>query len=55
MGAQLAAFDLGIGTGSILLGPIVESSGYATAFRLAALLALLAWPYLLWAERRLAR
>ncbi|MCM2270925.1 MAG: MFS transporter, partial [Thermoanaerobaculia bacterium] len=53
MGAQLAAFDLGIGTGSIALGPIVERFGYAWAFRLAALLALAAWPYLLWAERRL--
>jgi MFS family permease len=55
MGALLAAFDLGIGTGSIALGPIVERFGFAAAFRLAALLALLAWPYLLWAERRLPR
>jgi len=54
MGALLAAFDSGIGTGSILLGPIVERWGYPSAFRLAALLALAAWPYLKWAERRLA-
>lgn len=55
MGAQLAAFDLGIGTGSILLGPLVERYGYATAFRAAALVALAAWPYLIWAERRIPR
>ena len=55
MGALLAAFDLGIGTGSIVLGPLVERWGYPTAFRSAALLALAAWPYLLLAERRLAR
>lgn len=54
MGAQLAAFDLGIGTGSIALGPLVERYGYAAAFRVAALAALMAWPYLRWAERRLA-
>ncbi|HEX9798703.1 MAG TPA: MFS transporter [Thermoanaerobaculia bacterium] len=55
MGALLAAFDLGIGTGSIVLGPLVERWGYPTAFRSAALLALAAWPYLLLAELRLAR
>jgi MFS family permease len=51
-GAILATFDLGIGTGSIALGPIVERWGYAPAFGVSAGLALLAWPYLLWAERR---
>jgi len=51
-GALLAAFDLGIGSGSIALGPLVERWGYAPAFGFAAGLAALAWPYLLWAERR---
>ena len=55
MGALLAAFDLGIGTGSIVLGPLIERWDYATGFRAAALLALAAWPYLLLAELRLAR
>lgn len=51
-GALLAAFDLGIGSGSIALGPIVERWGYGAGFSVSAGLALLAWPYLLWAERR---
>jgi len=51
-GAVLAAFDLGIGTGSIALGAVSAHAGYPAAFFLSATLALFAWPYLLWAERR---
>ena len=51
-GALLAAFDLGIGTGSLALGAVVEHAGFEAAFFLSAGLALLSWPYLLWAERR---
>jgi predicted MFS family arabinose efflux permease len=51
-GALLAAFDLGIGLGSFAFGIVVTRFGWSTAFLGAALLALLAWPYLLWAERR---
>jgi MFS family permease len=51
-GALLAAFDLGIGTGSLALGAIVATYGFRAAFLLAAGLALASWPYLLWAERR---
>lgn len=51
-GALLAAFDLGIGAGSFLFGTAIALGGWIAAFGGAALLALLAWPYLLWAERR---
>ncbi len=51
-GALLAAFDLGIGLGSFSFGVVVTRFGWATAFLGAALLALLAWPYLRWAERK---
>jgi MFS family permease len=50
-GAILAAFDLGIGTGSIVLGWVAAQRGYPAAFLTASVLALFAWPYLLWAER----
>jgi MFS family permease len=51
-GALLAAFDLGIGAGSILFGTVVTLYGWIAAYGGAGALALLAWPYLLWAERR---
>jgi MFS family permease len=51
-GAMLAAFDTGIGTGSIVAGPLVASFGYGVAFGGAALAALAAWPFLRWAEPR---
>ncbi len=51
-GALLAAFDLGIGLGSVGFGIIIAYSGYRAAFVGAALLGLLAWPYLVWSERR---
>lgn len=52
-GAMLAAFDTGIGTGSSALGWIVQHQGYRFAFAAAALIALLALPAFLVAERRL--
>jgi len=51
-GALLAAFDLGIGAGSFLFGTVIALGGWISAYGGAAALALLAWPYLLWAERR---
>ena len=51
-GAILAAFDTGIGTGSILIGLLVSRFGFRAAFGCAAALAALAVPYFLWAERR---
>lgn len=57
-GANLAAFDSGIGCGSILFGPVVARLGFAAAFGGAAVLALCALPYFAWArpgfERRTA-
>ena len=52
-GAMIAAFDLGIGTGSSLLGWTIDRHGFRVAFGAAAALALLAAPYFLVAERRL--
>jgi MFS family permease len=52
-GAMLAAFDTGIGTGSILTGVLAERFGYPTAFGVAAALAALAAPYFLLVEPRL--
>lgn len=44
-GANIAAFDTGIGSGSILFGPIVAHAGFGYAFAVAAIAALSAWPY----------
>lgn len=52
-GGMLAAFDTGIGTGSIATGFIAERAGFGVAFGVAAALAALAAPYFLWAEPRL--
>jgi MFS family permease len=52
-GSILAAFDTGIGTGSILTGFLVQRFGFHVAFGVAAALAALALPYFLAAERRL--
>jgi MFS family permease len=54
-GAILAAFDTGIGTGSIATGWLIDHFGYATAFGSAALLSTLSIPYFLFAERRFLR
>lgn len=54
-GAMIAAFDTGIGTGSSLLGTLVEHFGYRAAFGFAAALAALAAPYFLMVEKRLTK
>ena len=46
-GGILAAFDTGIGTGSIALGWIIEHRGFPAAFATAAVLAALSLPYFL--------
>jgi MFS family permease len=51
-GGILAAFDTGIGTGSIATGWLVHAYGFARAFGVAALLASLSIPYFLFAEKR---
>lgn len=50
-GAILAAFDTGIGTGSTSMGWIIARHGFTAAFSVAAVLAGLAGPYFLVAER----
>jgi MFS family permease len=52
-GSILAAFDTGIGTGSVATGWLIHRYGFGTAFGAAAALALLAAPYFLVVERRL--
>jgi MFS family permease len=54
-GAILAAFDTGIGSGSIVAGLLVEHVSFRAAFGAAALLSALATPYFLLAEPRLFR
>ena len=52
-GSMLAAFDTGIGSGSMVLGFIIEHRGYTAAWALAAALAALALPYFLLVEPRM--
>jgi len=52
-GGILAAFDTGIGTGSVMTGWMVSRYGYPAAFGLAAALSALAIPYFLSVEKRL--
>jgi MFS family permease len=52
-GGILAAFDTGIGTGSVVTGWMVARYGFPAAFGLAAALSALAIPYFLAAEKRL--
>jgi MFS family permease len=54
-GANLAAFDSGIGTGSTSFGPIVARAGYGAAFGTAAALSLLALPWFFWMRDRFER
>ena len=54
-GALLAAFDTGIGTGSTTMGWLIQRYGYSTAFGSAAVLAALAIPYFLVADRLYSR
>lgn len=51
-GAILAAFDIGIGTGSIALGAIIGRAGFPAAYGLAAALAVLSVPAFLLLDRR---
>jgi MFS family permease len=53
-GSILAAFDTGIGTGSIATGVLVQRYGFGRAYACAAALAALSLPYFLFVERRLA-
>jgi MFS family permease len=50
-GAVLAAFDTGIGTGSTLMGWIIDRHGFSNAFGTAAALSILAVPYFLVVDR----
>jgi MFS family permease len=52
-GAMLAAFDIGVGTGSTLVGWLIHHAGYRGAFLIAGGLASLALPYFLVAEKKL--
>ena len=54
-GSILAAFDTGIGSGSITTGWLIEHYGFSTAFGAAAILAGLALPYYLIVERHMFR
>jgi MFS family permease len=49
-GSIIAAFDTGIGTGSMVIGWIVQHYGYRSAYGAAAALALLTVPYFLTVE-----
>jgi len=52
-GSILAAFDTGIGTGSIVSGWIVHRHGFTAAFSAAAVLSAFAIPFFLYMDRRL--
>ena len=52
-GSILAAFDTGIGTGSVVTGWIVQRHGFPAAFGVAAALAAFSIPFFLLADRRL--
>jgi MFS family permease len=52
-GAILAAFDTGIGTGSTIVGWLIEHIGFPAAFGVAAALSVCSLPYFVVAERRL--
>jgi MFS family permease len=51
-GAILAAFDTGIGTGSTMVGWLIERFGFQVAFSVAAALSALSLPYFLIVDRR---
>ena len=50
---MLAAFDTGIGTGSSLMGVVIDGYGFRVGFVLTAIVAAIALPYFLIAEKRL--
>jgi MFS family permease len=51
-GGILAAFDTGVGTGSIGVGALAERFGFGPAFGIAAGLSAFSIPYFVWAEKR---
>lgn len=53
-GAVLAAFDSGIGTGSTVMGWVIQHYGFQSAFGVAAVLSAFALPYFLIIDRRFA-
>lgn len=53
-GSIVWAFDAGIGTGSLMIGAIGGSFGFATAFFVAAALSCFSIPIFGWSSRRLA-
>ena len=52
-GAIIAAFDTGIGTGSTLVGWLIQRFGFPTGFGMAAALSAIALPYFVLADRKL--
>jgi len=52
-GAILAAFDTGIGTGSTVVGWLIQRVGYSAAFTVAATLSAIALPYFVVVDRKL--
>jgi predicted MFS family arabinose efflux permease len=54
-GGILAAFDVGIGTGSNLSGVLVHRFGFGAAFGVATALSALSLPYFNWARPRFER
>ena len=52
-GSILAAFDTGIGTGSVVTGWIAQRAGFSAAYAAAAVLATLSAPFFLATEKRL--
>jgi MFS family permease len=54
-GGMLAAFDTGVGTGSILVGAMAARFGFGPAFGVAAGLSAFSIPYFVWSERRFLR
>jgi MFS family permease len=50
-GAILAAFDTGVGSGSTMMGWLIQRYGFSSAFATAAALSALALPYFLAADR----
>lgn len=54
-GSIIGAFDTGIGTGSIVMGTIIERFGFPVAWASAAALAACAIPFFMFAERRMLR
>ncbi len=54
-GGILAAFDTGIGTGSIAIGAMAQHFGFAPAFLAAGLFSCLSVPIFIWTEGRFLR